>query len=162
MGIRIGYAAGAFDLFHIGHLNILQRAKEHCDYLIAGVVSDELCERNKGKRPVIPLNERLEIVGNVKCVDRAVAEVLPDKLDTWYEVGFNVFFKGDDWRNTPQGDELERRFGSVGVDVVYFPYTTQTSSTLLREALVVTTGRAASAGLAGPIQDQAASSAALP
>lgn len=162
MGVRIGYAAGAYDLFHIGHLNILQQAKMHCDYLIAGVVSDELCERNKGKRPVVPLAERLEIVRNVKCVDQAVAEVLPDKLDTWYEVGFNVFFKGDDWRNTPKGDELERRFAAVGVEVVYFPYTTETSSTLLREALTVVTGGAAEPAYTAPGLDLAASKAALP
>jgi glycerol-3-phosphate cytidylyltransferase len=131
----IGYAAGAFDLFHIGHLNILRHAKNHCDYLIAGVVSDELCQLTKGSTPMIPLVERLEIVASIKCVDRAVAEVVPDKLQTWEELGFDVFFKGDDWRGTPKGRDLERRFAEVGVEVIYFPYTIQTSSTALRRAL---------------------------
>lgn len=135
MSTRIGYAAGAFDLFHIGHLNVLQESRSRCDYLIAGVVSDEMCERTKGNRPVVPLVERLEIVGNLRCVDRAVAEVLPDKMDTWRELGFNVFFKGDDWQGTSKGLALERRFAEVGVEVVYFPYTVHTSSTLLRNKL---------------------------
>ncbi|MCC3277229.1 MULTISPECIES: adenylyltransferase/cytidyltransferase family protein [unclassified Arthrobacter] len=137
MAIRIGYAAGAFDLFHIGHLNILRHARSQCDYLIAGVVSDELCEARKGRPPVIPLTERLEIVRGLQCVDRAVAEVLPDKMDTWQQLRFNVFFKGDDWRGTPAGTALEESFAAVGVEVVYFPYTVQTSSTRLRRSLEI-------------------------
>jgi len=136
---RIGYAAGAFDLFHIGHLNLLRRARAECDLLIAGVVSDELLERRRGRSAVIPLHERLEIVSAIDCVDRAVAETRSDKLETWRELGFDVFFKGDDWRGTRQGRELERRFGEVGVEVVYFPYTVDTSSTALRRALAVLT-----------------------
>ena len=137
MAIRIGYAAGAFDLFHVGHLNILRHAKARCDYLIAGVVSDELCEARKGHPPVIPLAERLQIVEGLQCVDRAVPEVLPDKLQTWAELRFNVFFKGDDWRGTPAGTALEAAFAAVGVEVVYFPYTVHTSSTRLRRSLEV-------------------------
>lgn len=132
---RIGYAAGAFDLFHVGHLNILRMAKARCDYLIAGVVSDELCLSTKGVEPVVPLQERLEIVGSLDCVDRAVAETEPDRIDTWKQVGFDIFFKGDDWRGTAKGLELERRFAEVDVEVQYFPYTMHTSSTKLREAL---------------------------
>jgi glycerol-3-phosphate cytidylyltransferase len=132
---RIGYAAGAFDLFHVGHLNILKHAKSRCDYLIAGVVSDEMLRETKGITPVIPLAERLEIVRNIRYVDEARAEVVPDKLDTWREVGFNVFFKGDDWRGTEKGQRLEREFAAVGVEVVYFPYTMSTSSTKLRDTL---------------------------
>ncbi|WP_349899819.1 adenylyltransferase/cytidyltransferase family protein [Parafrigoribacterium soli] len=135
MASRIGYAAGAFDLFHVGHLNILKRAKSECDFLIAGVVSDEMLELSKGKRPIIPLAERLEIVGALNCVDRAYAETLPSKLETWRELRFDIFFKGDDWRGTRKGIELEREFAAVGVEVVYFPYTIDTSSTLLRQAL---------------------------
>ncbi len=139
---RIGYAAGAFDLFHIGHLNILKHAKSRCDHLIAGVVSDEMLRLTKGISPVIPLAERLEIVRSIDYVDDAVAEVLPDKLDTWREVGFDVFFKGDDWRGTDRGRRLEREFAAVGVEVVYFPYTMSTSSTALRRALdALTAGR---------------------
>ncbi len=144
---RIGYAAGAYDLFHIGHLNILKHAKSQCDYLIAGVVSDELCESSKGQRPMVPLTERLEIVQSVKYVDEAVAEVLPDKLETWGQLGFNVFFKGDDWRGTRKGQDLERRFSTVGVEVVYFPYTAHTSSTQLRMALSILNGQQMRASL---------------
>lgn len=132
---RIGYAAGAFDLFHIGHLNILRMAKSQCDYLIAGVVSDELCQLRKGRKPIVPLVERLEIVSVVGYVDRAVAETVPDKLEAWKELKFNVFFKGDDWRGTPKGVRLEQAFAAVGVEVVYFPYTVHTSSSALRLAL---------------------------
>lgn len=131
----VGYAPGGYDLFHVGHLNILRHARSRCDVLIAGVVSDELLERVKGRPPVVPLAERLEIVRNIGFVDDAVAEVLPDKLDTWAQVGFDVIFKGDDWRGTPKGDKLERDFASVGVEVVYFPYTVHTSSTQLRRYL---------------------------
>ena len=132
---RIGYAVGAFDLFHIGHLNLLKQAKAHCDELIIGVVSDEVLKRTKGASPVIPEFERLEIVKSLSMVDRVVLEVNEDRLDTWHELGFNVFFKGDDWKGTAKGMELERRFGEVGVSVEYFPYTIHTSSTLLRRAL---------------------------
>ncbi|GAA3083092.1 adenylyltransferase/cytidyltransferase family protein [Streptomyces goshikiensis] len=132
---RVGYAPGAYDLFHIGHLNILRHARSQCDYLVAGVVSDEMAERAKGRRPMIPLVERLEIVRSVKYVDAAFVETVPDKVETWKQVRFDVIFKGDDWRDTPKGDKLEKDFAEVGVDVVYFPYTVHTSSTQLRRAL---------------------------
>lgn len=131
----IGYAAGAFDLFHIGHLNILREAKQHCDRLIAGVVSDEMLELTKGRAPIIPLAERMEIVEHISYVDQVHPETVEDKLQTWEQLRFTTFFKGDDWRGTPRGIELERRFAEVGVRVVYFPYTRHTSSTKLREAL---------------------------
>ena len=137
----VGYAPGAYDLFHVGHLNILRHAKQHCDHLIAGVVADEVLEVTKGRRPVVPLQERLEIVSHIRYVDQVHAETLLDKLDTWRELPFDVFFKGDDWRGTPQGVDLERRFGEVGVSVVYFPYTMHTSSTALRRALLALEGR---------------------
>lgn len=140
MTLRVGYAAGAFDLFHIGHLNILKHAKSQCDHLIAGVVSDEMLELTKGITPVIPLAERLEIVRSIEYVDEAVPETLPDKLDTWRELRFDVFFKGDDWRGTEKGLRLEREFAAVGVEVVYFPYTMTTSSTQLRKALAALAG----------------------
>jgi len=135
MGKVVGYAAGAFDLFHIGHLNLLRRARQECDYLVAGVVSDELCRETKGVDPVIPLEERLEIVRAIDVVDAVHVELVPDKLKTWEEVRFHRFFKGDDWKGTPRGIELERRFAEVGVEVVYFSYTPHTSSSLLRLAL---------------------------
>lgn len=131
----VGYAPGAYDLFHVGHLRLLKRARAQCDYLVAGVISDDLCRRVKGASPVIPLAERLEIVAGVGVVDAVHVEVVPDKLVAWRELHFDRIFKGDDWRGTPKGDQLEQRLAGVGVTVVYFPYTEQTSSTLLRLAL---------------------------
>lgn len=133
--MRIGYAPGVYDLFHVGHLNILRHASGLCDQLIAGVVSDEMCELAKGRRPVVPLAERLEIVRSCRYVDDVHAETVPDKVDTWREVGFDVLFKGDDWRGTTKGIKLERDFAAVGVEVVYFPYTVHTSSTMLRRVI---------------------------
>jgi glycerol-3-phosphate cytidylyltransferase len=132
---RIGYAAGGFDLFHVGHLNLLRHAREQCDELIAGVVSDEMLREVKGVEPVIPTLERVEIVRSIRWVDRVHVETVPDKLDTWREVRFTHFFKGDDWRGTERGRRLELEFAQVGVEIVYFPYTAHTSSTALRRAL---------------------------
>jgi glycerol-3-phosphate cytidylyltransferase len=133
--IRIGYAPGAYDLFHVGHLNILRHAKSRCDFLVAGVVSDEMCELTKGVRPVIPLEERMALVESVRFVDGVYAERTREKLDAWRDLGFTHIFKGDDWRGTAKGDKLEADFATVGVEVVYFPYTVHTSSTQLRRAL---------------------------
>ncbi|MGP9538151.1 adenylyltransferase/cytidyltransferase family protein [Brachybacterium sp. AOP43-C2-M15] len=140
--MRIGYAAGAFDLFHVGHLNLLRRAKQHCDVLIAGVVSDEMLREVKGIEPVIPTAERAEIVGDLRCVDQVHVETTPSKLDAWREVGFTHFFKGDDWRGTPKGLLLEQQFAEVGVQIEYLPYTMHTSSTALRRALAAITSSA--------------------
>lgn len=145
---RVGYAPGVYDMFHIGHLNILRESAKRCDALVAGVVSDELAQRVKGRRPVIPMAERLEIVGSIDCVSRAHAETLPEKLDTWREVRFDVIFKGDDWRGTAKGRKLEADFAAVGVEVVYLPYTLHTSSSLLRAALEAVLGPAADAQIA--------------
>ena len=131
--IRIGYAPGAFDLFHIGHLNLLRRARECCDFLIAGVVADEVLIEHKKVTPVIPFAERLEIVRNVKFVDMALAAVTNDKTEIWRELRFNVLFKGNDWQGTEKG--LERDFAALGVEVVYFPYSQATSSSALRRTL---------------------------
>ncbi len=149
MTVRIGYAAGGYDLFHVGHLNILRRAKEHCDVLVAGVVSDEMLRQVKGIEPIIPTEERAEIVRNVKCVDDVFIERVPEKLDVWREVGFTHFFKGDDWRGTDKGRRLEMQFATVGVEIVYFPYTVHTSSSHLRRALELL--QEDSASLAGSI-----------
>jgi glycerol-3-phosphate cytidylyltransferase len=145
----VGYAPGAYDLFHIGHLNLLRHAAERCDHLIAGVVSDEMLVLTKGRAPVVPLAERMEIVRNLRIVDEVHAEVVPDKIDTWREVGFDVIFKGDDWRGTEKGRRLERDFGAVGVEVRYFPYTVHTSSTALRRALAALEGPSRAAALVG-------------
>lgn len=123
-------------MFHIGHLNILRRARMECDYLIAGVVTDDVLERAKGKRPIVSLGERLEVVRSMKMVDDAVVDTSSDKVVMWRELGFHVLFKGDDWRGTPKGDRLEAEMESVGVNLVYFPYTGHTSSTTLRRLIL--------------------------
>jgi glycerol-3-phosphate cytidylyltransferase len=133
----VGYAPGVYDLFHVGHLNILRHARNQCDYLVAGVVSDEMAALAKGRTPVVPLIERLEIVRSCRYVDAAFVETVPDKLETWKQVRFDVIFKGDGWLRTEKGHRLERDFATVGVEVVYFPYTVHTSSTQLRKALDV-------------------------
>jgi glycerol-3-phosphate cytidylyltransferase len=140
MTLRIGYAAGAFDLFHVGHLNLLRHAKEQCDILVAGVVSDEMLREVKGIESFIPTSERVEIVRSLRFVDHVYVEKVPDKMDAWRDVGFTHFFKGDDWRGTEKGMRLEREFAEVGVEVVYFPYTAHTSSSQLRRALEATHG----------------------
>jgi glycerol-3-phosphate cytidylyltransferase len=136
----VGYAPGAWDLFHVGHLNVLRHARTSCDYLVAGVVDDEMLELAKGRRPVIPVVERAEIVRHVVYVDEVFVETQPDKVETWRRRPFDVFFKGDDWKGTEKGLELERRFADVGVEVMYFPYTVHTSSTALRRTLDVLNG----------------------
>ncbi|GCD91369.1 adenylyltransferase/cytidyltransferase family protein [Nocardioides sp. LS1] len=141
-GPSIGYVPGVFDLFHVGHLNVLTQARALCDVLVAGVVSDEMCEQAKGIRPFVPLEERLAIVDGLRIVDATYAETTPDKLDAWRQVGFHQLFKGDDWRDTPRGQALEERLATVGARVVYFPYTVQTSSTALRRAIDRAAGRA--------------------
>lgn len=129
----IGYVPGAWDMFHVGHLNVLRRAREHCDVLIAGVVTDEVLLDAKKRLPVVPFTERKEIVSELRCVDRAVTDTSSNKVLMWRELGFDVLFKGDDWKGTPKGDRLEAGLSVVGVRVVYFPYTVHTSSTILRQ-----------------------------
>lgn len=139
MGV-VGYSPGVYDMFHIGHLNVLRRARMQCDYLIAGVVTDEVCMAQKGKRPVIPFEERLAIVRSIDVVDAAVGEVSLDKLVTWSQMRFDVVFKGDDWRGSAKWTELERRFEEVGVAVHYLPYTEHTSSSRIRGILTTLGG----------------------
>jgi len=127
-----GYAPGVFDMFHVGHLNILRRARLNCDYLIAGVVDDDVAVAMKGRRPVVPEAERLAIVASMDMVDAVHLERTPDKLATWRIVGFDVIFKGQDWRGTEKGRRLEAMFAEVGVEVAYLPYTGHTSTTRLR------------------------------
>jgi len=135
VGDIIGYTTGVFDLFHIGHLNILRNARSQCDKLVVGVTTDELAVKLKERKPIVPFAERLEIVRSIRCVDEARAEVTDDKIAAWQEVRYNVIFKGDDWRGSAKWTALERKFRSLGVQVVFFPYTTTTSSTLIRHIL---------------------------
>lgn len=132
---RTGYVPGAWDMFHIGHLNILLRAREHCDRLVVGVVTDEALYAAKAKHPVIPLEERMEVVRALDLVDEVTTDFSSNKLEVWKRVRFDVLFKGDDWRGTAKGDKLEADMATVGVRVHYFPYTAHTSSTLLRSLL---------------------------
>ena len=131
----IGYAPGVYDLFHIGHLNVLRNSRQFCDQLIAGVLTDEMAQRGKGIIPIVPEDERLEIVGSIKYVDQAVAEDVPHKMEMWERLRFDVVIKGDDWKGTDRGDKLESDFAAVGVKVAYLPYTQHTSSTVLRQVL---------------------------
>lgn len=131
----IGYTTGVFDLFHIGHLNILKKAKENCDYLIVGVSTDELVKTYKNKTPIIPFNERVAIVSAIKYVDRVVPQETRDKFLAWEIYQFNRMFVGDDWKGSELFSSVEERLKEHGVDVMYFPYTNGTSSTILRETI---------------------------
>lgn len=128
----VGYASGVFDMFHVGHLNILRSAAANCDHLIVGVASDEYVERLKGQLPVVPQAERIEIVSHFRFVDEVILDGSEDKTIAWSQRPFDVIFKGDDWRGTSKGDRLEAEMASVGARVMYFPYTLHTSSTRLR------------------------------
>ncbi len=131
----IGYTTGVFDMFHIGHLNILRRAKERCDYLIVGVSTDELCLSYKHKKPIIPFDERKAIIEAIRYVDEVVIQTDRDKFQAWQQYHFNRLFVGTDWKDTPFFVQLEKQFKEVGVEIVYLPYTKETNSTLLREKL---------------------------
>lgn len=129
---RVGYASGVFDMFHVGHLNILRRAAEHCDHLVVGVATDDYVFGLKGRLPVVPYSERAEIVESLQFVDEVILDASEDKREVWNRRPFDVIFKGDDWRGTAKGDRLEVDMAEVGAQVVYFPYTLHTSSTRLR------------------------------
>ena len=131
----IGYTTGVFDLFHIGHLNVLRRAKQECDYLIVGVTTDELAFARKKKSTIIPFSERMDIVQSIRFVDQVVPQTDMDKFSAWERLRFDKMMVGSDWKGTAEWQELEARFESFGVQIVYFPYTETTSSTLLRHAL---------------------------
>lgn len=131
----VGYASGVFDMFHIGHLNILRRASRRCDLLVVGIATDDYVEGLKGMAPVIPLSERLDIVSAIGVVGEVVVDHSEDKKLAWARRQFDVIFKGDDWRGAPKGQRLEADMLTLGVDVVYFPYTVHTSSAILRSHL---------------------------
>ncbi|MCW5726924.1 adenylyltransferase/cytidyltransferase family protein [Parvibaculum sp.] len=130
----IGYTTGVFDLFHIGHVNVLRNARSLCDKLIVGVSVDALVSY-KNKVAVIPFEERIEIVRACRYVDLAVPQDSMDKMDAYNRYKFNVMFVGDDWYQSNQWESLEDQFKSRDVRIVYFPYTQTTSSTLINETL---------------------------
>lgn len=132
---KIGYTTGVFDMFHIGHLNILKKAKERCDYLIVGVSTDDVVLDYKHKKPIIPFEERIAIVSELKCVDRAVPQTSMDKMEAWKKLHFDALFHGTDWQNSEMYNNIIREFSDIGVDVVFLPHTEGISSTMLAKIL---------------------------
>ena len=132
---KIGYTTGVYDMFHIGHLNILRKAKEQCEYLIVGVSTDEVVQNYKHKIPIIPFEERKQIVEAIRYVDKVVPQVTMDKLEAWKELQFDAIFHGDDWKGSGMYNEVEEKLKSVGCDMVFLPHTDGTSSTMLTNAL---------------------------
>lgn len=131
----IGYTAGVFDMFHIGHLNLLEEARSRCDFLIVGLTTDELCTDYKHKTPVIPYEERAAILRSLRLVDEVIPQHSMDRYSVWKERRFDVTFVGDDWQGSDLWADYEGKFAKVGVDTVYLPYTGHISSTLLRKTL---------------------------
>lgn len=131
---KLGYTTGVYDLFHIGHLNLLMRAKEQCDFLVVGVTTDNLVSY-KSKRAVIPFEERIEIIRALRCVDMVIPQNSMDKFRAWEALKFDAMFVGDDWKGTETWKNYEQQFSPLNVDIVYLPYTLHTSSTKLRDAL---------------------------
>lgn len=132
---KIGYTTGVYDMFHIGHLNILRRAKELCDYLIVGVTTDDLCYKRKHKYPIISETERLEIIKSIRYVDQAIFQTNMDKVAAAKKIGADVIFVGSDWENTPSWLSYEKELKKIGCDVVYLEHTDGISSSILRAKL---------------------------
>ena len=132
---KIGYTTGVYDLFHIGHLNLLRNAKAQCEYLIVGVSTDELVRKEKNKIPVIPYEERAAIIEGIRYTDMIVPQENKNKLEAYEKYHFDAMFVGSDWQGTPQWKKFEEQFAPLGVDIVYLPHTDGTSSTMLTEIL---------------------------
>ena len=132
---KIGYTTGVYDMFHIGHLNILKNAKTYCEFLIVGVSTDELVEQYKNKRPIIPFEEICAIIEAIKFVDKVVVQDSMDKLSALDKYNFDVVFVGSDWQGTDKWNKIEEDFNNKGVSVVYLPHTDGISSTILRDKI---------------------------
>jgi len=132
---KVGYTTGVFDMFHIGHLNILKKAKERCDHLIVGVSTDEVVKEYKHKTPIIPFEERIAIVSELKCVDEVVPQTSMNKMEAWENLHFDALFHGSDWKNSDMYNKITEEFSKVGVDVVFLPHTEGISSTMLADIL---------------------------
>ena len=132
---KIGYTTGVFDMFHVGHLNILKQAKEYCDYLIVGVSTDELVQEYKHKTPIIPFEDRCEIVKAIRYVDEVVPQINRDKIAAFNKYKFDVMFVGNDWQGNPLFNEVEDFLKKHNSNVIYFPYTPHISSSILREKI---------------------------
>lgn len=133
--MKIGYTTGVFDMFHIGHLNILRRAKEKCDYLIVGVTTDKLCYTRKNKYPIICEQDRVRIVEAIRYVDQVVLQTDMDKVKAICELGCNIVFVGSDWKGSDSWVQYEKDFAAVGCTVIYLDHTDGISSTILRNKL---------------------------
>ena len=133
---KIGYTDGVYDLFHVGHLNMIETAKKNCEYLIVGVHSDEVVHQYKHRYPIIPEEERARIVGAVKGVDRVVINEVRDKLTLLERYHFDVVFIGDDWKGTERWNNFEKILGEQNVDVIYVPYTKGISTTDIRKKIL--------------------------
>lgn len=132
---KIGYTTGVFDMFHIGHLNLLKHAKELCDFLIVGITTDELCFSRKKKYPIICETERMAIIAELRCVDQVVLQKNMDKLAAVKKYKADVVFVGSDWKGTNSWDKYEKDFATIGCSVVYLEHTEGISSTILRDKL---------------------------
>ena len=132
---KIGYTSGVFDMFHIGHLNLLRKAKEQCEYLIVGVSTDEVVESYKHKTPIIPFEDRKSIVEAIKFVDKVVPQDTMDKMKMWEKVHFDVMFHGDEWKGTELYNKYEREFAEIGVKIEYLSHTEGIRSSILRDKL---------------------------
>jgi len=135
----IGYTAGVYDLFHIGHLNLLKNAKGMCDKLVVGVTIDDLVIY-KGKKAMIPFEDRIEIIRSCKYVDAAIPQYDMDKLTVCKKIGARILFVGDDWYGTEKWEQYEKDFKEAGIQIVYFPYTKGVSSTQISKALKAVRG----------------------
>lgn len=133
--IVIGYTTGVYDMFHIGHLNILKRAKEQCDFLIVGVSTDELVQHDKNKTPIIPFESRCAIVKAIRYVDEVVPQQDKNKFGAWERLHFDKMFVGSDWKGTEAWIGFEKQFAPLGVEIVYLDHTDGISSSILREKL---------------------------
>ncbi|WP_289284509.1 adenylyltransferase/cytidyltransferase family protein [Parablautia intestinalis] len=133
---KVGYTDGVYDLFHIGHLNMIQTAKQNCEYLIVGIHGDAVVEEYKHRRPIVNENDRKRIIEAIKGVDRAEINRFRDKLKLWELYHFDVIFIGDDWKGTDRWNQFEKILAEVNVDVVYVPYTKGISTTGLRRKIL--------------------------
>lgn len=129
---KIGYTTGVFDMFHIGHLNILKKAKEQCEYLIVGVSTDEVVETYKQKSPVIPFEQRIAIVEAIRYVDKVIPQTSMDKMEAYKILRFDALFHGSDWKGSKMYEKIVADFAMIGVDVVFLPHTDGISSTMIR------------------------------
>ena len=138
---KIGYTTGVFDMFHIGHLNILRRAKEQCEYLIVGVSTDELVKDYKKKDPIIKYEDRATIVEAIRYVDKVVPQTSMNKMDAWQTLKFDALFHGSDWKGSDMYNKIVEDFNAIGVDVVFLPHTDGISSTEIRHLIAEKIGK---------------------